>query len=146
MPTTNTNKAKPATSKRAIKAKPAATTANKRTASKRKATGEAVKPSLTFDNGNRGSYAGSPNFRGHGKTLSPVATNKPVGHATDRDTHFVNDLKRVFGNKPFQRNDIDAGSLGRAISHGFVKYVSGGTKAGNAISGRDAQFQLTSKA
>ena len=92
----------------------------------------------------RGSYTGvSPSFR-KGITKTPIdlarANKLPSAPLSERDRVFLEDIWGRYGMTPFERRNLDAGNVHRALDRGFVEHVSGdGTEP-------ECTFQLTEKA
>lgn len=82
-------------------------------------------------------YAGaSPTIRGHGFRLTPVRLDYSANSITPRDQSFCHDMRAAYGDKAkagFKRLDGDAGAIGRGITLGNVKHVSGDLASRNCV-------------
>lgn len=70
---------------------------------------------------------------------------------SERVSSLVADLAARYGNKPFSRDNIGAGALGRALFFGVIAYADGADSitsdaAGPVYHGRGARFRIVSKA
>lgn len=142
-PTGNSNVAAPAAKpvKRVIKAKPGKPAATKPAA--KAAAKPAAKPAKpdAAQHGFTTAYRGpSPVIRAHGRKLSPIVLDRIPGNFTDRDGALLRAMHAKFGEKPFQRLDLDAGAVSRQIGFGYFRHVSGN------LDERTATFAVTAKA
>lgn len=87
-----------------------------------------------------GSYAGASPVTRSGRNLSPIVTDRVPAGFTERDRSFLMDMHKAYGTKTFERRNLDAGALSRAVGAGYVKHVSG------KLDERECVFQITSKA
>jgi 5-methylcytosine-specific restriction enzyme A len=91
-----------------------------------------------------GTYSGlSPSFRDNA-TQTPidltVANTKPHSELSSRDRAFILDILNKYGMEPFERKNMDAGNIRRALERDFFEYVSGDAKS------PECKFQFTTKA
>jgi hypothetical protein len=65
--------------------------------------------------------------KNHSRTkVDPAVFNSnPKANVTARDQAAINALRKQFGNKAFERRNIDAGILRRLMERGLAKHVAG---------------------
>jgi hypothetical protein len=72
--------------------------------------------------------------------IDPARFNMyPQGNMTERDDKNLKALKATFGQKPFERRNVDAGIIRRLMERGYVRHVSGSPDA------KDGMFAVTAK-
>lgn len=161
---TDTNNAQTETSTTATEApkvkrirRPSATTPSKATVTKPKATKTATKPikaakpvaAPKAPKPPAPKYAFSTGYAGPSDALNSRASRTPIDLSrfgqftgsvmTERDETAVKALRKQFGEKPFARQNLDAGIIRRLGERGCIVHVSGANNAS------DAMFRLTNK-
>jgi len=102
---------------------------------------KAAKPTLVkhdFATGWSGDSAGV-NLRVSRTPIDVSRFGSSNGPLTERDRANLTSFREQFGNKPFERSNLDAGIIRRLGERGYLAHVSGGSNEATA------KFKLTNK-